>query len=463
MISQEFTALMPFIILITGILLVLLAGAVKPGFYTYRIAIAATSAALLCNLVLPVDSIIPGISITRFSRFFSSFFYAAGILGLLLASDYSRRRNITGEEFPATILFALVGMGAACAATDLLMLFLGLESFTFAFYILVAIERKSLRGGEAGLKYFLNGTLSAALIAMGMALIYCSAGSITLADLVTVDRGADLLFQGGFCLILLGIAFKLSLAPAHLWTADVYQGATAPVTALLSTASKLATVAGLILLLPMASGLKVLDIMSFLSVASMILGTLSALVQTNLKRMLAWSSVGQMGYVALAFVVSGSGGLRGAVFYAIVYAFAGLAAFGSVSVMTGEGEPEELNDLRGMAYKTRLGAAALALAMFSLAGLPPTAGFIGKVGIFTAALRGAETILALVGIITSIISLFFYLRIIALLYDNSAGVDSTSTLQLQFSEKLALLVCMTGLIFLGLFPAPLLDAIAHLL
>ena len=464
MISQELAALMPFIILTCGILLVLLAGAIKPGFYLYEVAVAVVSGALLWNLALPADAIIPGISISSFPRFFSHFLFAAGILGLLIASGYNRRRGITGEEYPATVLFALVGMGAACAATDLLMLFLGLEAFTFAFYILVAIERNSARGGEAGLKYLLNGTLSAALIAMGMALIYCSRGSIVLADLAAGDGRFDLLFQAGFCLILLGMAFKLSLAPAHLWTADVYQGAPAPVTALLSTTSKFAAVAGMILLLPMVSGLNVIfNLLGLFSIASMIIGTLSALVQTNLKRMLAWSSVAQMGYVALAFVVSGSGGFRGAVFYAVVYAIAGLAAFGAVSAMTGESEPEVLEDLRGLGYKNPFAAIALGLAMFSLAGLPPTAGFIGKLGIFTAALRGGETALALIGIISSIISLFFYLRIIALLYDKKAATDPTGSSPALFSEKLALLICIVGLVFLGLFPAPLLDAIAHLL
>ena len=258
----------------------------------------------------------PGLAITPFARFFAVFLDSAGIVGLLLASGYNKRRGIVGEEYPATLLFALAGMGAACAASDLLMLFLGLEAFTFAFYLLVAIERDSVRGGEAGLKYLLNGTLSAAVLAMGIALVYCSRGTLRLSELARQPAALEPLFLAGVCLILLGVAFKLSLVPAHLWTPDVYQGAPAPVTALLSTASKGASVAAVVLILPLMAGWRGgHDILWCLALATMVCGNLAALVQTSIKRLLAWSSVAQMGYVALAFVALPAGGGRAAIFY----------------------------------------------------------------------------------------------------------------------------------------------------
>jgi NADH-quinone oxidoreductase subunit N len=192
----------------------------------------------------------PGLAVTRFTRACSTFLYATGLVALLLASSYNRCRGITGEEYPATLLFALVGMGATCAAINLLMLFLGLEAFTFAFYILVAVERDSVKGGEAGLKYLLNGTLSAAVMGMGMALAYAACGTLKLAELASAASTPEPLLMTGFGLILIGLAFKLSLVPAHLWTPDVYQGAPAPVTALLSTASKGAAIVALLLLFP---------------------------------------------------------------------------------------------------------------------------------------------------------------------------------------------------------------------
>src|SRR6185369_8751934 len=246
-------AIMPLIILTAGCVLCLLVGAVRPGFYLYGASIAVVGAALVWGVLVPVDAAMSGLAVTGFSRACSAFLYGTGLVALLLAAGYNRRQGITGEEYPATLLFALVGMGVTCAASDLLMLFLGLESFTFAFYILVAIKPDSARGGEAGLKYLLNGTLSAAIMAMGIALVYCNSGSLVLADLAAQSRlvPPQPLYLAGLGLLLAGLAFKLSLVPAHLWTPDVYQGAPAPATALLSTASKAAATDALLLLFPL--------------------------------------------------------------------------------------------------------------------------------------------------------------------------------------------------------------------
>jgi NADH-quinone oxidoreductase subunit N len=459
-------ALMPIIILAAGSVLVLLAGAVRPGGCLYEAAGYSVTASLAWCLLMPMETVLPGLSMTLFSRTFIIFTDICGILVLLLASGYNRRRGITGEEYPATLLFALTGMAAAVSANNLLMLFLGLEAFTFAFYILVAIERDSVRGGEAGLKYLLNGTLSAAIMALGIALVYCSRGTLRLAELqqqagIPVD---DPLFMAGALLLLVGVAFKLSLVPAHLWTADVYQGATAPVTALLSTASKVTSVAALVMFFPaLLAWQGSHDILWLLAMSSLLTGNLAALLQTSLKRMLAWSSIGQMGYVALACVAFPAGGARAALFYAVVYAFAGLAAFGALSVLSDGSDLDDIDRYAGLGYRNPLAGAALALAMFSLAGIPPAAGFMAKFGVFAAALRAGETALVITGVLTALVAVFFYLRVVVVLYMKASGPSADPIRPLVLSESLALIIPMLVMIALGVYPSPLMDLLAKIL
>jgi NADH-quinone oxidoreductase subunit N len=464
--TVDLMALMPLIILTAGCVLCLLGGALRPGVYLYWGAIAVVSSAILWSVFVPIEAVLSGLAITHFSRACSVFLYAAGLVALLLAAGYNRRRGITGEEYPATLLFALVGMGATCAAANLLMLFLGLEAFTFAFYILVAIEPDSERGGEAGLKYLLNGTLSAAVMAMGIALIYCSSGSLDLAELLTQARLIPLqpLFAAGLGLVLAGLAFKLSLVPAHLWTPDVYQGAPAPATALLSTASKGAAVVALLLLFPLIlpwQGWH--DLLWILALLSMLFGNLAALLQSSIKRMLAWSSVAQMGYVALAFVAYPAGGGRAALFYALVYGVAGLASFGAVAVLSDGSERDEVDGYRGLGYRNPLAGAVLAAAMFSLAGIPPMAGFMAKFAVFSVALRGGEVSLAIIGVLSALIAVFYYLRIVVTLYMKPAPEASGAGRQLLISEWLALVIPLSGLVLLGVFPSSLLELIATIL
>lgn len=460
---SDLIALMPLIILAGGSVLVLLAGALKPGAYLYGLAGMLILTALLCSLMIPVGASMPGLAVTPFSRFFTIFLNSVGLIALLLAVGYNQRFSIIGEEYPATLLFALAGMTAACAATDLLMLFLGLESFTFAFYILVAIKRDSAKGGEAGLKYLLNGTLSASIMGMGMALLYAASGTLKLSELAAAAQHPETLFLAGNCLILMGIAFKLSLVPGHLWTADVYQGAPAPVTALLSTSSKGASLAALLLLLPIFGVWQGLhDLLWALALFSMLAGNFAALRQSNLKRMLAWSSVGQMGYVALALVAAPSGGLRASVFYIITYTAAGLASFGALSTLSDRFEPARLDDYRGLGYRCPLAGAALAVSLFSLAGIPPTAGFIAKFGVFAAALQSGETALALIGILTALVGVFFYLRVVVLLYMKS-GTENDVGRSLHTYEAFALALTTFVSVALGIYPQPLLDLIDKIL
>ncbi len=457
-------AVMPVMILACGALVVLLLGALVPGRYGTALGVIALLGAAIWCLQSPPKAVMPslGLALTPFARFFTVLFSLTAVLVLLLSHDYNRRRGISGEEYPATLLFAAFGMGVLSAATNLLTLFLGLEGLTFGFYFLVAIDRERPEAGEAGLKYLLMGAVAAAFTAFGIALIYTGGGTLEITQamkgLAGGGKGNPLMLAGaGF--LLAGIAFKVSLVPAHLWTPDVYEGAPTPVVAFLSTASKGAAVAFLLLILPAAGGVGYLRIPLWsLALLSMVVGNLAALLQKNLKRMLAYSAIAQMGYVALALLVGGTGGYEAAVFYLVAYTAMNLAAFGAVASLTGKTGPGDLEEYRGLGYERPFQGGILALAMFALAGIPPTAGFIGKFFIFAAAVRGGEIVLAVIGILTAVVSVYYYLRVVVNLYMRPAD-GGNATAAGTFPEMAALVCAAAVLLFLGIYPGPLLDMI----
>ncbi len=464
MTGLQLTALLPLLILSAGSVLVLLAGAIRPGWYHYQTAAAAALAAGALTLLLPVDSAVSGLCFTGFSRLMTLVFCGTGTMLLLTCSSYNRRRGVPGEEIPAVMLFALTGMVATVSATTLLMLFLGLEAGTFAFYILVASEPGSEHGGEAGLKYLLNGTLAAAILGLGIGLIYCDSGTLDLAALAGTRPGTiSPLRMTAISLMLLGVAFKLSLVPLHLWTADVYQGAPAPVTALLSTASKGTAVAALVLLIPLFESWRGTgDLLRWLAILTMLAGNLAAMAQNSLKRLLAWSSVGQMGYVALAFAAASP---RSAVFYLMAYCCAGLASFGAVAAVSGQEEADQLDGWRGLGYRSPLAGLALSTAMLSLAGIPPTAGFMAKFAVLSAALRAGELALALTGIAAAALAAYAYLRVIVTLYMKTPGDQPTGLAVeiMSVPETLLLLLAAGSIFLLGLIPSPLLDLLGRII
>lgn len=460
-------SIMPIMILASGALVVLLFGAIAPGRYGTWVSVAALLGAALWCLQSPPVAAVPslGLALTPFARFFTILFSLTALFVLLLSHGYNERRGICGEEYPATILFAVFGMGALSGATNLLTLFLGLEGLTFGFYFLVAMDRERLESGEAGLKYLLMGAVAAAFTAFGIALIYTGAGTLEIAPAMKALANAgrsDSLFLAGAGFLLAGIAFKMSLVPAHLWTPDVYEGAPTPVVAFLSTASKGAAVAFLLLLLIAGGGVGPLRIPLWtLSCLSMVVGNLAALLQTNLKRMLAYSAIAQMGYITLALLVIGDGGDGAAVFYLVAYTAMNLAAFGAVASLAGTAESGNLEDYRGLGYSRPFRGGVLALAMFALAGIPPTAGFIGKFFIFSAAIRGGEVALAVIGILTSVVSVYYYLRVVVNLYMRPAEEEwggGKGTLPEMFSLTVAAFV----ILLLGLFPGLLMDLVASL-
>ena len=459
---------MPLMLLAVGALAALLTGAVTRNNSAAMIIGVTVSLGAACWLLQTPPAVTAptlGISAGGLPRLFGAFFalLAAGVL--CLSGGYNRKFAISGEEYPATILFAAFGMLALASATNLLTLFLGLEAMSFGFYILVAIDLKRDTSGETGLKYLLPGALSAAFLAFGIALIYSASGTLSIHEAVqltlTGDRPNPIAMVGWGCL-LAGIAFKLSLAPAHLWTPDVYQGAPAPVTAFLSGGSKGATILLLLLLLPQAVGTAQLRIPLWgLAVISLLVGNLAALLQNRVRRLLAYSSIAQMGYIVIALISGKGGGYRAAAYYALAYGVMSFAAFGAVAVLERSGCGETLDDYRGAGSRYPFASGVLALSLFALAGIPPTAGFTGKFLIFAAALRSGETALALIGILLAAVSVFYYLRVVVSIYFKHPGrPDGTGP---DYPEYAVLIIASAAIVLPGLWPNALLGLLSHLL
>jgi NADH-quinone oxidoreductase subunit N len=462
----DLVALAPVLVLLFGSTAILMVGAWWPARRPLLLAGAAVAlAAALCAGFFPppVLEVATMYGAGPYARFFTILWSAVAAVTLLLSLRYGEERAFPGGEYASLVLFAAAGMALLSAATSLVGLFLGLESFTLALYILIAFHKQGVEGAEAGLKYLVLGAVATGFLAFGIALIYTASGSFHLPEAVaplaagTEMRPVALL---GWAMLLVAIGFKVSLVPFHLWTPDVYQGAPAPVTGLLATGSKGAVFAALVTLFAgMPAGGELAPILAGLAAVTLLVGTLAALPQQNVKRMLAYSSVVHMGYVLTGLLAGGTAGRSAVVFYLVAYAAVTLGAFGVIaSLADGQGEPQDYADLRGLGYRHPFRAGALAVFLFSLAGIPPTAGFIGKFSIFYAAIQAGYLWLALLGVLASLISLVYYLRPVIVLFmaEEEAPVRHPGGAE----EHAALLVCLAAALLLGFLPGPLLDLIA---
>jgi NADH-quinone oxidoreductase subunit N len=363
-----------------------------------------------------------------FAVFFQVIFIALTLLVLLLAPAYLERRDIHKGEFYVLLVAALAGMMLMVAATNLVTIFLGIELLSISLYILAAFLRQEEPSQEAGMKYLLIGGFATGFLLYGMALLYGGTGSTSLAQIATAlpKLEADsLLFSViGIALLLVGVAFKASAAPFHAWTPDVYEGAPAPVVAFMSVGTKVAAVAIFLRIfvvdLAVAYPRWVL-LLGAVAGLSMLVGSVGALLQTDLKRLLAYSSVAQAGYLLLA-VVAGPPGMTAGLFYLAAYGVMTFGAFAVISLTAGAGsDNSSLDQLRGLGFRRPALGALLALFMLSLAGIPPTVGFIGKLFVFEATIRAGYAPLAVIAIISSAISLYYYVRVVLVVYSRPEG------------------------------------------
>ncbi len=462
----ELLSLLPQLILALGGTAILMCGAWLPNRRLWLLTGmgVALTAALTAGLMEPPLAEVAGMYGTSLYARFCTIFWALIIaLTLMISCRYAELHKFGGGEYASLLLFAGTGMSLLSAATSLVGLFLGLEAFTLVLYILIAFNRTDNRGAEAGLKYLVLGAVATGFLAFGIALIYTASGSFHLQEALAglqVEGSLRPLGLAGWALLLVAVGFKISLVPFHLWTPDVYQGAPAPISAVLATAAKGAVVTAFLPLLAGlgSAGAEVKSIIWLLAIITMLVGTFAALPQTNLKRMLAYSSVAHMGYMMIALLVGGEIGGQALLFYLIVYSFATFGAFGVVTSWALENEEiQDYADIRGLGYLHPRRSSALAAFLFSLAGIPPLAGFFGKFGIFHAALRSDYAELAIIGIFTSLVSLYYYMRPIIVLF-----MQDRAAYQLREGcrEEFVLLAsCFAAILLLGVYPGPLLELI----
>lgn len=397
----------------------------------------------------------------------------AGGLTILLSMTYLKEERIDLAEFYGFILLALVGMMVMVSGADLLVIYLGIELMSITLYIMVGFKRFEARSIESSAKYFVLGAFSSGILLYGISLLFGVAGSTRLSEIASAMNEQSLgdpLVLISLMLIIVGFGFKVAAVPFHMWTPDVYQGAPTSVTAFMAVASKAASFAAFLrVLLEAFGGLKpnwtgMILVLCLLTVA---LGNLVAIVQTNVKRMLAYSSIAHAGYALIGLVVAGwigtdaevsARGVSSLMLYLAIYSFMTLGAFTIVAILRNGGlEGEELHDFNGLAKRHKGGAFLMMVFMVSLAGIPPTAGFIGKFYLFMAAVNAGLAWLALVGLVFAAISAFYYLRVVMVMYmrEPSSEQELNTRLALSPSVSVVLAFAVAGVVLLGVFPGPL--------
>ena len=368
------------------------------------------------------------------------------------------------EVYPLTI-FALGGMLLFVAANDLLTMFIALEAFSLPLYLLCALaRRRRLLSQEAALKYFLLGSYASAFFLFGVALIYGFSGGISLSavhDAVANPQRSQVLLYGGLALIAIGLLFKAALAPFHVWTPDVYQGAPTPITALMAACTKVAAFGALLRILYVAfDGVRwdFQPVLGTIAALTMLVGAVLAITQTDMKRLLAYSSVANAGYLLVGVLALNEEGLSSTMFYLVAYGFSVLAAFGIVTlVRDADGEATHLARWAGLGRKSPLFAAAFTFILLAFAGIPLTSGFTSKFAVFGAAVEGGQTWLVVFGVVTSMLLAFPYLRVVVLLWLSEPG-ESTPTVSIPgFVTSAALVIGVVATFALGVVPAPLID------
>lgn len=397
----------------------------------------------------------------NFARFVKLIVLTASALSVLLAGAYLENEKLTRFEYPVLIVFATLGMMLMVSANDLLALYVGLELQSLALYVLAAFGRDDAKSSEAGLKYFVLGALSSGLILYGISLVYGYAGTTqfdSLAKMLTASQPAlGIVF--GLVFICAALAFKVSAVPFHMWTPDVYEGAPTPVTAFFAAAPKVAALALFtrVLLSPLGGlAQEWIQIVVFIAIASMILGAFAGLVQSNIKRLMAYSSIANVGYALVGLAAGGTAGVQALLIYLAIYFLNTLGAFAVIACLRKKGKAaEQINDLAGLARTNPLLALAMTVFMFSLAGVPPLAGFFGKYFVFLAAVQAHMVPLAIIGVLTSAVAAYYYLRIIKLMYfdDPVAAIDPVRA----FGVRATLTISMLYMLLFVFWPAPLVD------
>ena len=465
---NDFYYVLPEIILTFGALVLLVVDVMLPkrdgDGVIFGVAIAtllATAAAVLSFAGVNTTASAGLLAIDGFATFFKLIFILSAVMTVLMSGSYLRVEGVRAGEYCFLILCATLGMMFMASGVDLITLFIGLETMAIAFYILAGFLKPSQRSNEAAVKYFLLGAFSLGLLLYGMSLLYGATGTTSLDGIATALAGGErsLILSLALILIAAGMGFKIAAVPFHMWAPDVYEGAPTPVTAFLSVGSKAASFAMLLRIFFVGLPFLVSDWQTLfwvLAALTMTVGNIAAITQTNTKRMLAYSSIAHAGYVLVGVVSGTERGIAATLVYLWVYLFMQLGAFAIISMLRRQDVVgDELKDLSGLYFRKPFAAIAMLIFMLSLGGIPPTAGFMGKVWVFGAAIEQGFVWLAVIGVANSAISLYYYYRVIVFMWlkEETLGSD----IEMGPAMATVLGIAVVGSILFGIFPDMLFD------
>jgi NADH-quinone oxidoreductase subunit N len=466
--SFDLSALLPAlpeIVLAVGAMLLLLAGAFRDErrtSFVHGASILLLVAAGFIVLWLPPERLVTfggSFVVDDFARFLKLLALTGSACAILMSFDFLGRQKERRFEYSILILLSTTGMLMLISAADLIALYLGLELMSLALYVVAAIDRDSVRSTEAGLKYFVLGALSSGMLLYGASLIYGFAGTVSFAGIAKAATQGSLGVVFGLVFLFAGFCFKVSAVPFHMWTPDVYEGAPTPITAFFAAAPKVAGIAMFVRTTIVAfPGILTQwqQIVVFVAIASMALGAFAAIGQRNIKRLMAYSSIGHMGFALIGLAAGTQEGVQGVLVYMAIYLAMTLGAFACIlSMRRADGMVEDISDLAGLARSNPTLAFFLALLLFSLAGIPPLAGFFAKFYVFLAAIKAGLFTLAVIGVVTSVVGAYYYLAIIKIMYfdEPAKGFE-------PMPHELKAVLAVSGLFNLlyFLYPAPLVEA-----
>lgn len=469
--NVNMAAIMPSVVLCCfGMLLLLVSVFSKRGRTTHIawmsiVALVITAIVAISGWNNPQEGFAGSVVLDNFAIFFTIIFILAAGLTILISDGYLHREGYPVGEYYPLILFCTAGAMWMASGTDLMTIFLGLEVLSVSLYVLAGFFRGDPRSNEAGLKYFFLGAFSTGFLLYGIALLYGVTGSTKIAVIaqyvsqMPAVTGNPMMIAGAI-LLLIGFLFKIGVAPFHMWVPDVYQGAPTPITAFMSAGPKAAALAALLRVAIIALGSIQADITALfwvLAVLTMIAGNFMALNQTNIKRMLAYSSVAHAGYALVGIVAWNQIGLSAILFYMLVYTFMNIGAF-AVLVLAGKRGEENLTleGFAGFGFKRPFLGVAMCIFLFALMGLPPTAGFTAKFFVFAGALKAGYVWLAVIGVLNSAVSLYYYLRIIVYMYFRDPKEDF-AWVKLEIPAVISILIALAGVLILGIVPGPVME------
>ena len=464
--ASDFYYILPEIILTAGALIVLVADVLMPRSTSRLTWVTLAVLGVTLASLLPfaqTDVVIANglMAVDAFAFFFKLVFLIAAILTVLISARYLEIEGASPGEYYFLILCATLGMMVMAGGIDLIAAFVGLETMAVSFYILAGFIKPNQRSNEAAVKYFLLGAFSLGILLYGMSILYGLSGTTSLRSMATVFVGQerDPLLVLAVILVVAGMGFKIAAVPFHMWAPDVYEGAPTPVTAFLSVGSKAASFA--MLLRIFLEGLPALQadwqlLFEVLAIVTMTVGNVAALTQTNLKRMLAYSSIAHAGYVLIGVVAATPRGVSAALIYLLIYTFMQIGAFAVIIMLRRRDVVgDELKDLSGLHVRSPMAAFAMLLFMLSLGGIPPTAGFMGKLWIFSAAIEAGYVWLAVIGVLNSAVSLYYYVRLVVFMYLKKETFGSEPVMSPALALTIAVAVLAT--LSLGLYPGGLFE------